>query len=398
MSNARCYLRSLIFLVGLLTILPVTAEQSLPRGVHLKLIQVQKLMEKESWEEARTLLADMDANLEPSFAKALVAESLGQIYFHRDQYGSALLLFQRAFDSGRLSQEKNLRLLHIIAQLHCNQEEWRACRAKLSRWIEASPEKSRADDYLVLAQAWSVTEDWAQVIAPVNQALKMKPGAPVSWYQLRVAAFMSLEQWEKAIVAQKGLLAVYPSRAHEWRRLVSINLRLGNHKAALAAMRIPYEQGLLTTAQDFRQMAQLMLSNDLPYLAGRTLVKGMENGTLSRNASDLKLLTAIWLQAKELEKATQTLVALHGIDPQRKWLKQLAELHIRSQQWQDAIDVLHQALKGKPDPRLELLLGIALINVEQFDGARVALEAAFREKKLRTVSKNWLDYLDQLKV
>lgn len=376
------------------------AKPTLSAYMQQQLVMVRSLIEKESWTEAEKLLFKLKEKTSQSYAQALIAQSLGQIAIVRDDHQRALTYFRQAYDTGSLPKAQNQQLLHGIGQLHCSVEAWRLCQLTLSQWMQEVPEKVRAEDYIMLAQAYSMMEQWSKVPQPVNKALatRQKEGktAPLSWHQLGVAAFIHLERWKRAVAHQQVLLKSYPNIGTEWRQLVSLHLQRKHYKSALATLRLGNHRGLLNTAADVRQLAELMGFNGLPYIAGKIIEQGLADGVLQTNARHLRLQANLWLQAREYEQAADVYTRLVNIDPKEKWVKQLAQLHITNQNWSEATRVLQSAVDLQADPKLNLLLGIAQTNQQQYEEARQSFEAASVDKALRPVVENWLQYLSQV--
>jgi tetratricopeptide (TPR) repeat protein len=373
------------------------AEQSLSPRIYAQLVKAQTLMDAKAWTEAKNFLQDLSGRVKQNYPKALIAVSLGQISINQEKLKDALVHFQQAYEFQAMKPGKNLQLLHSIGQLHCGLDEWVLCSTVLTRWAKIVPEQAKANDYIMIANAFSMTEEWWSVIHPVNEALKRRTNAPLQWYQLRVVAYSGLEKWAQAIIGQQTLLNSYPNNSEEWRRLVSLYLQLEDYKLALATMRIPFHKGLLATEKDYQQIAQLMLYNGVPYLAGVTLTEGLDNGAITETVENLKILASAWQFADEKEKAKQVLIKLVTTDPQRRWYKQLAQLHFQTQSWQQAVDALRSTKKLESESKLDLMLGIALINLQQYDNARLSLAEAAKDKSLKIMVDNWLQYLIQIK-
>ena len=124
-----------------------------------------------------------------------------------------------------------------------------------------------------------------EVVEPVSQALSLShqqnAGAPMAWHQLGVIAHANLKRWPAAIRAQQSLLGFYPEQAGEWRRLVSLQLQLDDHKGAADSMRIAYERGLLDREDDTLQLSRLLFHSGVPYQAAVILDRGIEKGTVA---------------------------------------------------------------------------------------------------------------------
>jgi hypothetical protein len=61
------------------------------------------------------------------------------------------------------------------------------------------------------------------------------------------------------------------------------------------------------------------------------------------------------------------------------------------------VDALRSTKKLESESKLDLMLGIALINLQQYDNARLSLAEAAKDKSLKIMVDNWLQYLIQIK-
>ena len=397
-------MKRMICLVCLLGVsLNLLASPTLPRFVYQKLQEAHSLMETESWAEAQDLLEKLSTDTKHKYAQALIAQSQGQISIHQDNITLALSYFQKALDLQVLDELSNRRLLHSISQLHCSIEEWVLCREKMQQWINISPDKVKATDYIIIAQAFAATETWQEVVRPARSALDLNVKAPKTWHQMLVVAYNNLEQWPEAIAAQQILLQHYAGESEEWRRLVSLHLSQGDSLAALNSMRLPYEKGLLTKDTDVKQLTLLLYHAELPFQAGVTLSKGMDKGWIDSSEKNLKLLANLWVEAKSFDKAIIAYQNLLEIAPKRRWYKQLASLHFQENNWRTAIDVIKDATEHKQfhldkqeQSDFQLMLGMALINMNQLDEAKGILEELTSKESVKIQAENWLSYIEQI--
>lgn len=373
---------------------------SLSPFLQKQLVKARSLMETESWLEARTLLSQLYQNTENRFAKALAAQSLGQIAIYQDDMSRALSRFTQAYELEVLDDANNARLLHSIGQLHCALDEWASCRNSLLQWLSLEGVEVKATDYIMLAQAYAATEDWADVPLYVSKALSLNTHAPINWHQLEVAARAQQAQWPEAVEAQKRLLKHYASRPDEWRRLVSMMVQNDNYDGALSAMRMPFEKGWLTREQDYRQMAQLLYHCGVPSKAAEIFAQGIEQGAVEDSLGNLKLLGNLWLQAKNRDRAIEIFAELAERTDKRSWLVQLAQLHYQANHWRQARDYLKQALDKKYEAKLQLMFAVTLINLHDYQLAKRSLEPflneTYSDQGMRKRAENWLSYIDRV--
>lgn len=291
-----------------------------------------------------------------------------------------------------------LNLQHTLGQLYCTEAQWKNCIREISQWMQQPEAKARAEDYLLLAQANAQLERWREVLPPIRAAISQRKVAPASWYLLQIGAHVQLKQWAGAVRQQQQLVQHYADKPEYWRQLVSLQVRQGAEKQALATQRLGYQRGLLNEARDYRLLAQLLLNQQLPYVAGEILDKGVRKGVLRANAKNLDLLANAWIRAREDQRAINVLNRLQAQAPRQSRAVRLAQLHLKTGQWHSAETLLLKALQQKPakPAELQLLLGIARVNMKQFEQARSAFVNASREDRYARSVAGWMRYLEQL--
>ncbi|MCV6610385.1 MAG: hypothetical protein OIF55_06415 [Amphritea sp.] len=386
----------LVFLVTISSF--VIAGQPLSQSDYRLLTKAGKLIETEQLEAAYQLLSEADSGSRKGYSKALIAYNLGQIDLRRERFKSAIKHLEVAFTQQAMPSEQQLSLKRTLAQLNCMEERWKRCISLLKSWLAEAPEKVTANDQILLAQAYSQTERWREVIKPAAAAINSRADVPESWYQLKIFAHIRLNQWRSAIRDQQRMMTHYTGNPAHWRQLVSLHQQNRDHKSALASQRIGYERGLLSSAADHRLLAGMLLQAQLPFFAGEVVQQGIDRKILKANKRTLELLSRCWIQAKESRRAVAALAKLNDVAPGRQSLTRMAYMQIELQEWQQAQLTLQRALKlgGKKVSELQLMLGIVRIKLRQFEGARQALSVAAENRNMKSAADGWLRYLDQV--
>ncbi|PID42591.1 MAG: hypothetical protein CSB48_09315 [Proteobacteria bacterium] len=355
-------------------------------------------IDKGNLKTAHTQLLTIKKQVRADYARALALSSLAKIELEWTHYETAIPYLRESLQLKALPEDQQISLGHTLAQLYCVQEQWRKCIRKLKQWMQLRPGSISEQDYLMLAQAYSELMQWKQVIPPISAAISLRPVAPENWFQLKVAAYVQLKQWRQAVKAQRRLLNHYPARPDNWRNLVSLQLQNGQQKAALASQRMGYERGILSSAPDYRLLAQMLLQANIPFHAGKVLEKGLKTGILKPNKKTLRLLANCWISAREKKKAAAVLSRLHRTSPSNKVLLELATIQIQLQDWRSAQVSLKKLLtRSKRElPEAQLLLGIVNIKLKQFEEAQHALSVAAKNKNQQSAAKRWLAYLEHI--
>lgn len=382
----------------LLTGNAIAAEHKFSKLEHREFSELQQYMEEESWTKARQQLASMQKLFSKPYVQALIEHYLGQIALQMDEYKRATVHLEKAFAFNELPEHQQTGLIRTLGQLYCMDEKWKPCLQKLNSWIETTTDQVKADDYLLISNAYSQLENWPKVIPNIKQAIALRERPPENWYQLLISSHIQLKQWKQAIQQQKILVQYYGTRASHWRQLVSLHLQVDDNQSALACQRVAYEQKILNSSKDYRLLAQLMMHGGIPYFAAEIIQQGMDRGIVKRDKKNLELLSVGWIQAEETDKAITSLAQLIKLDRRENYLTQLAQMQIKQMQWKAAQTTLLSALKQpvKESSQLQLMLGITRINLRDYGTARESLMVASKNKKLKKLALNWIQYLEQV--
>ncbi|WP_250654905.1 tetratricopeptide repeat protein [Alkalimarinus coralli] len=281
------------------------------------------------------------------YEQALFYKVRGGIALHQSDYKSALVYFEKAWNADIFEPPEQLKLQHMLAQLAFNQEQWKKAINLMSNWVEltiqaANPlhdtghrntghktkssntdkgNKQRAsvstDDYLVLAQSYAKLEQWADVLPPLNEAIKLKNPAPESWYQLALASHQQLKQDNQSIKLLKQILTIYPKMQY-WEQLAAIYHRREQFGLALSALRSAQLGGYMKKERHYVWLAQLAMRQNTPLRGAEALSAAMKNGQVKKNSTNLQLLANGWLLARHYKEARATLTQLLDVDPENK--------------------------------------------------------------------------------
>ncbi|RJG47507.1 tetratricopeptide repeat protein [Motilimonas pumila] len=388
---------SLWLLVLSILAAPLQAKQ-LTQSEHSTISRAIKQIQAEQYGAAKTQLVELEAKLKPQenkdYALAMVWLNLANIALRQDRYQAGLKYYDQAVATGTLTPEQTLPLLLTRAQLNMSLENWAQGTQLLRQWLQQAPAAQvKAQHYQLLAQGYVQQEKWQGATKAINQALKRKPNAATSWYQIAVVAHSKLKQWNSAIKWQKRILAREPKAMLQWQQLAGLQMRANKSKDALATFRLAHQQGLFNRSQQYRILAQLLLQQGNAYQAAQVINKAMVSGKIKDTQKHQKLLSQAWLQAKQQDQAMQTLAKLAKQDPNKQNLWQLGQLQLQQQRWQDALVTLKQLTGGSDSDRVYLMMAIANINLKQYPNARAMLAKIDQESTYHGEVLSWRNYL-----
>lgn len=387
-----------VWVLGLSLLATSVQAKQLTQAEHGTISRAIKQIQAEQYGAAKQQLVELEAKLKPQqnkdYALAMVWLNLANIALRQDQYKAGLKYYDKAVATGTLTPEQSLPLLLTRAQLNMSLENWSAGTKLLRQWLQQAPvSQVKAQHYQLLAQGYVQQAQWQGAAKAINQALKRKPNAATSWYQIAVVSHSKLKQWNSAIKWQKRILAREPKVMLQWQQLAGLQMRANKSKDALATFRLAHQQGLFNRSQQYRILAQLLLQQGNAYQAAQVIDQALQAGKIKDNQQHQKLLSQAWLQAKQQDQALQALAKLAKQQPNQQNLWQLGQLQLQQQRWQDALVTLNQLTKGNDSDRVYLMMAIANINLKQYPNARSMLAKVDQASSYHGEVVSWRNYL-----
>ncbi len=191
-------------------------------------------------------------------------------------------------------------------------------------------------------------------------------------------------------------MAFFPKNKEYWKQLSNIYYLLNDDKRSLAVLELAYIKGLLSKEKEIINLANLYAYMHLSYKAVNLLEKAMDDGRITANKNNLKLLSDCYFRAKELEKAGMVLTRAADLSNDPELYLRIGQMQVEQENWPDAIQSIEKAIMigGLKQPgNAYLLQGIAFYEHEKYGKAMVAFERAKKDKKTAEQALKWIDFL-----
>lgn len=210
-----------------------------------------------------------------------------------------------------------------------------------------------------------------------------------------MAGYYETEDLNNAAVILENIILKYPARKKYWIQLAGIYQRLEKDKKALAIYELAYAKDFLKKKQII-QLCKNYLYFEMPYKAAIVLEREMATGRIDSTLEMLNMLVDAWILAQESEKAESVFKEIINSYNDEESRLRLGQLHIENEDWNKAVDVLNIELETEDITlisKINLLLGIALFNLENIAEARESFNQALSDKTTQEQAKWWLDHI-----
>lgn len=355
---------------------------------------------KKAWRQAQKQLQLWGDSKRHAGAKALMSIVLGRSALALDKNAAALKAFKAAFDSHHLDAQQAHSLLHSIAQLQLQEEQWLACVHSFNQWLSSplAKNKPHSQEYYWLAYAHYQLKDYQNALSAIKIALSHHQEYSAPWYQLGVALAVKTHHWPLATHWQQHIVEHDAKRMRHWRQLSQLELKAKQNARALATMRIAWQRQLFNQESDYQLLSNLASMEQLPYLAAKVYQQGMQHGKISRNARHLKRQARLWNSARQYEQALPLLSLLVKRYPTAKNYQLYGNTLLTTTQWEKITQLYEQTQHAHMTTHsLQFYAAIAAINQQQWIKASQLLHPLLENKKFHDRASSWMNYLKQLK-
>src|SRR6056297_1583274 len=373
------------------------------------LLEAYELLEEdenqEALEQLNSLMNRRGDSMKP-FDKASVLQIRGTTYVNLEDMDRALADFSAALDLNALPEDQQHRLRFNLAQIYFVNERYEDSIRLFEEWMKADV---RVTDtaYFMLGAAYYNLDNYQKALESIQSAVDVSPEPQKRYYNLLNAIYSELGNVDDRTRLLEKMVELWPDTLSYWRQLSSLHLEQGEQLKSFAALETAYINGLVTSGDDIIMLAQYYSTFDNPHRGAKLIEKEMEAGRVERNVENLELLSQLWSQAREHNKAIPVLREAAQMSDEGLLSFRLGQSLLANEQNEEAERALEAALEkgGLEDSRRAeawMLLGNARFNqAEPGDRAqRNAADEAFAQAErfgsTRRQAADWRGYINAI--
>lgn len=361
-----------------------------------KLNEAIEFLNKDDYASARQVLSEINLERLSPYERSRVEQIWSGIEYSEGDYAAAREHLQQAVNAGGFNEREVSQAKYQIAQIYMAEENWEQGAAALEEWFRTAAEPNSSAYYL-LAAAYYQMEDLDAALEPARKAVELAAQPQPSWIELLLALYLTRENYDAALPLLERLIAMEPQEKNHWLRLSSLYQQQEEYAQALAALQIAYNAGFLEQDSEYQRLSDMLRFNDIPYRAARVLQQAMEEDKVATDSETYEKLANAWIQARDFEEAIPPLTRAAELADSGDLFMRLGQVQIQREQWQEAANALQQALqKGDLEDagQANLLMGIALFNLDRLGDARQYFQRASRSDEHGDMARDYIRLID----
>lgn len=298
--------------------------------------------------EAQPLISKVVANEHASkYAQAFAHQLQAQVLWEQDKDDQAIAEYQKAVALDALPNKAQFQVIYQIAQLQIQQEKYADALATLDQWSKLTGTET-AQELALKGNAYYRMDKYQDAINAMKKALAMADKANDSWMQILMASYFELNQYDQAALIVQQQIAKDPNNKKLYNQLATIYIQGDKDDQALAAMAKAKTLGLITTNDDYLQLAKLSAAANKPKDAAATLKEGLDKNIIKPSYDTYKLLGDVCIQASDDACAMDALTKASPLAPDGNSDYQLGYELYYAERSKDAKEALTRAItKGK---------------------------------------------------
>ena len=262
-----------------------------------KLSKAQDLIGEDN-AKAQELLQDVIDKSKSNYAKAFAHQLLSSVYSELEQDDKAISEQQAALDSNGLPNDAHFGAMYRLAQMQVQAEKYQDALTTLDTWATEGG-KTTADSDALRGNIYYRLDKYQDAINAINKANAASEKANDGWNQILMASYFELNQFPQAAEVAKAQLAKNPKDMKLVKQLATVYVQGDNYPAAMELLSKAKNDGLITTSDDYVQLAKLYANAEKPKDAAAVLKEGLDKGIVSGDYENYRLLGDTSAQAED---------------------------------------------------------------------------------------------------
>lgn len=362
-------------------------------GTQKELNKALDLVNNNQMDEAQPLLEKVANDTKASkYARAMALYGEGQVANSKDDDAAAIKRFREAYDLDALPNNTQFQVLYNIAIMQIQSEQYDAALATLTDWFKVTGAQ-KPEAYALEGNAYYRMEKYQQAIDSMKKALSMSDKPSDSWYQILMASYAELDQYDQAAAILEQQLAKNPNDAKLMTQLATVYVKAKQDQKAVDLLASAKQKGLLTSESDYKLMTQLYDQLDKSKEGAAVLAEGLEKNIVKPSYEIYKLLGDSYALANDDAHAIEAYAKASPLAQDGNVDYVRGSLLMNNDRGKEAVEALRQAVaKGglKQPGEAYILLGDAENYQNDTKGAMAAWEKAKGYPSTKTMAEQRL--------
>ena len=375
-------------------------DNTLQQWVYTLLMRVESHLEKGNFDRAEDELkeyADRDWS-RGSYDHAVILRTYAYFLFNQKRYKEGIPYLEKALAKKAFTDQEKHMIRYSLGQIHVVLEDYDAAIETLERWI-ADGEKNEfpvaPQGRALLATCYALNEKFNPALKHITDAVNTSSKPQIKWYELKFALEFELKKLREGLQTSKSLVKLEPKKEKYIEQMAAMFSLLKFEDEALASLELGDIQDVFSDGKDLVNLANYFVYKEVPRDAAELLDLAIKQNIIEASKRNLELAANAFIGSRDNDKAVNYLAKASKIDDDEKLDYRIGQIEMSRGKFKNAIlafkDARSKGWNEKPG-KLELLIGISYVELEDFEAAKKELTLAL-ETDESDQADMWLNYI-----
>ena len=398
-------MRKLLISFALITSMLNAQEDAISQFAYNLLKRVNDFIGEGEYLEAENELLNISSKYyknEQSYERALINQLFGQLYAMQGKFSESIPWFEKALKYTNLPRTSAQQIRFNLSQSLFQTGEFDKTIDVLLDYFKVAeryklPVNTSAHVFAAFSYARKENLNGAYYHINIANTLSAKPNK--SWIEFQFAIAMRLSKFDDAELLGQRLIFLDPYKKSYWEQLSGVFYVNNKEISALSSIELAYENKALDEEEDFLLLAKYYMFKEAPRRAVEVLEFAFNSGLVKREVDNLELLATAYFLSKDLKKGIAILTDAEKLTDDPKIAFKLGTYAFDNEDYKLAINSLQSAKEKGWDEypgRIELLMGISYLELEDRDKSLEYLSLAKEFEKIKDTADAWMSYVNSV--
>tara|TARA_B100001057_G_scaffold500020_1_gene613008 strand:- start:1991 stop:3214 length:1224 start_codon:yes stop_codon:yes gene_type:complete len=339
---------------------------------------------------------------EQSYERALINQLYGNFYAIQSKFQEAIPWYEKSLKFKKMPLVTGLQVRKNLAQCYFQDSNY-SDTIKILEEYKAIAEKRRLlfspIDRVMLGISYFQEGQLEKAYESISLANKLSTSYKEDWLGYELSLAIQLEKYSEAIEISQLLIFVNPDKKEYWKQLSGLYYNQDSDDESLAGLELAYEQNTLTKEKEYTDLGRYYLYKNLPQKAIKTIQYGIDIGIVEASKENYELLADSYFILKDRTKGIQFLQKSLEIEKDPNTAFKIGRFAFEEEDWETSYKYLliSKDLKYKKSPgRLDLLMGIALYEMNDYLEAKKYFTVALDFEDTKISAEGWISYVNDI--
>lgn len=248
--------------------------------------------------------------------------------------------------------------------------------------------------FIALGAGYAEARRFNDAIVWLKKGIAAVPNPDPTWKRALLANLLAAGRDAEALPLAQEQVKRRPQEHEAWLQLAALALKAGDRERAAAVLELAGRQGHLKNEAERLQLVTLTAQLGAPFAAASQAQTWLEQGLVTKSASNWATLGALWSRAREPGLASTALEEANRLSPDAQRLLQIGQLQMDREDYARAANSLQKAIQaGAKSGPAWMTLAMAHYQQADVDAAQQAFQQAATYPASRKLAREWLGYL-----